>query len=71
MVTGNADFAKGYEVMQKFKPREPGWYSPEPNKPGTPDCKGWRCWPWWYWVLIGLLLLLLIIFFMRKKSSAP
>ena len=28
MVTGNAGFGKSYEVMQRFSPLPPGWYSP-------------------------------------------
>lgn len=74
MITGNTDFAKGYEIMQRFKPREAGWYSAEPNSGGgSQECKGWHCWPWWYWVLIGLAILLLFIILrgLFKKSAGP
>ena len=73
-VTGHTGFAKGYEVMQKFKPREPGWYSADPNPgPGPHECTGWHCWPWWYWLLLVLAVLLLFIILraFSKKSAGP
>lgn len=81
MITGNTGFAKGYEVMQGFAPRTPGWYTPEPPK--TPDgkCPPTKCppdktpppaqSPWCCWVLIalGIVQLLLLGFLVKHALS--
>jgi len=78
-MTGHTGFAKGYEGMQGFKPRGPGWYSPEPRKPPG-RCPPDKCPPdktpppfpfWCCWVVIalGIVQLLLLGFLVKHALS--
>jgi von Willebrand factor type D domain len=83
MVTGNAGFGKSYEVMQRFGPLPPGWYSPVPLKePKCEDCR--KCedcpkpqpteQPWWCcWTLIalGIVQLVLLVFLVLRALKKP
>lgn len=75
MVTGNADFGKSYEVMQRFSPLPPGWYSPEalppPPDPKCKDCPDPQPCEhpaWCYWTVIALVLLALLVFVVLRKK---
>jgi hypothetical protein len=73
MVTGHEGFAKGYEIMQAFKPMGTGtWYSPAPpatTSSGGDDQGGMvELLKKWWWLILFVILLLLFLL-MRKKSS--
>jgi hypothetical protein len=76
MITGNTGFAKSYETMQGFSPRDPGWYTPEPRKkvPPTkcPDCPPQEKpspWCWWAVIVLGLIVLgFLVKYALAKKK---
>jgi hypothetical protein len=82
MITGEKEFAKSYEVMQRFKARTPGWYTPEPSKrkpPGKcPTCEDspgkvqaasrWCC---WVLIVLGVVQLLLLAFLVKRTLSKP
>jgi hypothetical protein len=75
-VTGNAGFGKSYEVMQRFSPLPPGWYSPVPlperkceDCQQTPPPKPWRCcWPLILLGIVQLVLLVYLVLRVRKKA---
>lgn len=83
MVTGNAGFGKSYEVMQRFNPLPPGWYSPEPVKaPACKDCPTCKeCppappakdpwWCCWFVIVLGLVQLALLVFLVRRALRKP
>lgn|GEM_PF-2182330 len=81
MVTGNAGFAKSYEVMQRFSPLPPGWYSPVPVPPEKcEDCKKcgtcpeipkqpwWCCWPL---IVLGIVQLALLVYLVLRARKKP
>lgn len=87
MITGNTEFAKSYEIAERFKPRGTGWYTPPPTKE-TPLCPspcpspcpacgsgggdGNSC-PWCCPILIaiGILQLLLLAYLVIRSRSKP
>jgi hypothetical protein len=83
MVTGNAGFGKSYEVMQRFNPLPPGWYSPVPSKgPTCPDCpKCTDCpktppaeqpwWCCWFVIALGIVQLALLVFLVLRALKKP
>jgi hypothetical protein len=83
MVTGNAGFGKSYEVMQRFTPLPPGWYSPVPiPDPKCPDCKDCKdCpappparepwWCCWFVIVLGILQLALLVFLVLRALKKP
>jgi len=82
MVTGNAGFGKSYEVMQRFRPLPPGWYSPlPPPEQKCEDCSTCKdcgktqspAHPWWCWPLIalGILVVVLLLLVLRALKKKP
>jgi hypothetical protein len=83
MVTGNAGFGKSYEVMQRFSPLPPGWYSPVPLKdPPCEDCKeckdcpqtppsGQPWWCCWTLIVLGIVQLLLLVYLVLRARKKP
>jgi hypothetical protein len=83
MVTGNAGFGKSYEVMQRFTPIPPGWYSPSPPAgPQCPDCP--KCadcpkttpseqpwWCCWFVIVFGIVQLALLVFLVLRAVKKP
>lgn len=83
MVTGNAGFGKSYEIMQRFTPLAPGWYSPVPlPEPECEDCP--KCEdcpetpasapPWWCsWTILalGIVLLVLLVVLVLRAFKKP
>ncbi len=79
MITGNTALAKSYEIMQRFRPRAAGWYTPvppaaptPPNTPApatSPPADLWCC---KLLIAIGVLQLLLLVFLViRSLSKKP
>jgi hypothetical protein len=83
MVTGNAGFGKSYEVMQRFSPLPPGWYSATPVKgpicKDCPTCKDcpqtppseqpwWCC---WFIIVLGIVQLALLVFLVLRALKKP
>ena len=65
MITGNAGFGKSYEVMQRFSPLPPGWYSPVPlEEPKCKDCR-WCCAAA---IVLGIALIVLLVILLRRKK---
>jgi hypothetical protein len=83
MVTGNAGFAKSYEVMQRFSPLPPGWYSPVPlpERRGDDCQKGNDCpkappshqpwWCCWTFIALGLVQLVLLVYLVLRARKKP
>jgi len=79
-VTGNPDFGKSYEVMQRFSPLPTGWYSPV-SLPARPDPTCEDCppvqpceQPWWCsWtaIVFGLVLLALLVLLLLRTRKQP